>query len=146
VWTDFMYTFFFAHQVCTGSTGHAEVVQVEYDPDTVTYPTLLRAFFKLHDPTTLNRQGADVGTQYRSMIAYHSPAQKDLAEAAMRDAQANFTSPIVTEIVPASVFYPAEDYHQDYFTNNPDQPYCSAVVGPKVKKFRAEFRDLLKQD
>jgi peptide-methionine (S)-S-oxide reductase len=120
-------------QICTGDTGHAEVIQIEFDPAKITYAQILEIFWVAHDPTTLNRQGADTGTQYRSTIMYHSEAQKKTAEESKKKAQANFKSPIVTEIVPISIFYKAEDYHQDYFKNNPNQPYCTAVIGPKLR-------------
>lgn len=120
-------------QICTGETGHAEVIQIEFNPSKITYSQILEIFWVAHDPTTLNRQGADVGTQYRSTIMYHSEAQNKAAEESKKKAQANFKSPIVTEIVPISIFYKAEDYHQDYFKNNPNQPYCAAVIGPKLR-------------
>ena len=132
--------------VCDGTTGHAEVVQVTFDPSVVSYKELLEVFFTIHDPTTLNRQGADVGTQYRSAVFYHTPEQRETAEqtiAEMTAAQV-WDAPIVTEVVPLEKFYPAEDYHQDYFENNPSQPYCRAVVAPKVSKFRKQFLDRLK--
>ncbi|MGE5524445.1 MAG: peptide-methionine (S)-S-oxide reductase MsrA [Rhodospirillaceae bacterium] len=134
-------------EVCTGTTGHAEVVQVTYDPSVVTYRDLLEVFFTIHDPTTLNRQGNDVGTQYRSAIFYHSPEQKRVAEqviAAMQSAGI-WRDPIVTEITPAGAFYPAEGYHQQYFARNPGQPYCRLVVAPKVAKFRSRYLDRLKK-
>ena len=122
-------------QVCTDRTGHAEVVQIEYDPSQVSYEALLRKFFHAHDPTTLNRQGADVGTQYRSIILYSNDQQKQIAEKVKAEAQKDWPDPIVTEIVPLKHFYAAEDYHQDYFAKNPTQGYCRLVVAPKVKKF-----------
>ena len=127
--------------VCTGTTGHAEVVQITYDPAVITFQDLLEIFFTIHDPTTLNRQGADAGTQYRSAIYYHTPAQKAEAEAAIRDLAARnlWDAPIVTEITPLDVFYPAEKYHQHYFARNPGQGYCQSVVAPKVAKARKEF-------
>jgi len=122
-------------QVCTGRTGHAEVVQISYDPTKVTYDQLLDLFWKAHDPTTLNRQGADHGTQYRSIILTSSPEEAAAAEASKKKAQAQFPVPIVTEIVPLTTFYPAEEYHQDYYQNNKDKnPYCRAVITPKLKK------------
>lgn len=132
-------------QVCSGRTGHAEAVRLTYDPAVVSYPELLEVFWRSHDPTTLNRQGADVGTQYRSAIFTHTDRQKELAELYKRklDAAGVFGSPIVTEIVPAATFYPAEPYHQNYFNENPRQPYCRAVVGPKVDKVRQVFRGRL---
>src|SRR5215213_8865998 len=133
-------------QVCTGSTGHAEVVQVTFDPSVVAYREILDVFFATHDPTTLNRQGADVGTQYRSAIFYHSPEQQHVAEERIAELNAAgiWDRPIVTEVVPLPTFYPAEDYHQGYFRNNPGQPYCQAVVNPKVAKFRKRFADKLR--
>jgi len=122
-------------QVCTETTGHAEVIQVEFDPAVVTYGDLLRKFFHAHDPTTLNRQGPDVGTSYRSIILYRDANQKAVAEAVRSEAQKDWPDPIVTEIVPLQAFYRAEDYHQDYFAKNPTQGYCRIVVAPKVKKF-----------
>lgn len=121
-------------QVCTGDTGHAEVVQIEFDPQTVSYEKLLSVFWEAHDPTTLNRQGADVGTQYRSIILYHSDAQRRAAEQSKLAAQGKFARPIVTEIVPLTKFYPAEAYHQDYFRKNPNAPYCQVVIRPKLQK------------
>jgi peptide-methionine (S)-S-oxide reductase len=130
-------------QVCTGTTGHAEVVQVTYDPDVVSYRDLLEVFFTIHDPTTLNRQGNDVGTQYRSAIFYHDEAQKETAESLIAELEeANvWDSPIVTEVAPLGTFYPAEDYHQDYYQNNAYQPYCQFVVRPKLEKFRQKFAE-----
>jgi peptide-methionine (S)-S-oxide reductase len=122
-------------QVCTDQTGHAEVIQVEFDPAKVSYEDLLRKFFQAHDPTTLNRQGADVGTQYRSIILYTSADQKAVAEKVKAEVQSDWPSPVVTEIVPLTKFYPAEDYHQDYFAKNPHAGYCRLVVAPKVEKF-----------
>lgn len=132
-------------EVCTGRTGHAEVIQVTFEPDVVSYETLLEAFFLSHDPTQLNRQGADVGTQYRSVIYYHNATQEMLAKEAkkkLNDEKA-FDNPVVTEISAFETFYEAEDYHQDYYAANPNQPYCSRVVGPKLKKFRKVFTDKL---
>lgn len=128
-------------EVCTGRTGHAEVIQIEFDPEIVSYETLLEAFFLSHDPTQLNRQGADVGTQYRSVIYYHTRSQQMLAEEKKRQLNAThaYESPVVTEISAFDVFYPAEDYHQDYYAANPTQPYCARVVGPKLEKFRKVF-------
>jgi peptide-methionine (S)-S-oxide reductase len=122
-------------EVCTGRTGHAEVIQIQYDPKVVSYDKLLETFWEAHDPTTLNRQGADHGTQYRSIILYNSAAQKAAADKSKAEAQKHFRQPIVTEIVPLKKFYPAEDYHQDYYRANPNQPYCRAVIRPKVEKF-----------
>ena len=132
-------------EVCNGTTGHAEVIQLTYDPDIVSYETLLEAFFLSHDPTQLNRQGADVGTQYRSVIYYHTKSQQMLAEEKKRqlNAQDAYGAPVVTEISAFDVFYPAEDYHQDYYDQNPGNPYCSRVVGPKLEKFRKVFANKL---
>jgi peptide-methionine (S)-S-oxide reductase len=132
-------------QVCTGLTGHAEAVEIEYDPDIVPYEKLLEVFFATHDPTTLNRQGPDQGTQYRSGVFYHDENQQRIAREviAKLNAARVFPGPIVTEVTPASVFYPAEPYHQDYFANNPYQPYCQAMVAPKVAKVRKVFKDIL---
>ncbi len=133
-------------EVCTGQTGHAEVIQLTYDPKKVSYDELLEIFWKTHDPTTLNRQGADVGTQYRSAIFYHNDDQKQLAEKykkKLTEAEV-FDQPIVTEITPASVFYKAEDYHQNYYNLNGDAPYCSMVIQPKVEKFKKVFKEKLK--
>jgi peptide methionine sulfoxide reductase msrA/msrB len=123
-------------EVCTGNTGHAEVSQVKFDPARISYEKILEVFWKIHDPTSLNRQGNDVGTQYRSVIFYHSPEQKAAAEKSRDNLQKTLEDRIVTEITPAAEFYKAEDYHQDYYKNNPDAPYCRAVVAPKVKKVK----------
>ncbi len=133
-------------QICTGNTGHAEVIQITYDPQVVTFPELLEVFWQTHDPTTLNRQGADVGTQYRSAIFYHTPGQKELAEKYKRDLDASgaFNNPIVTEITPIGKFYKAEDYHQNYYNLNSSQPYCSFVITPKLEKLKKVFGDKLK--
>lgn len=133
--------------VCNGNTGHAEVVRVQFDPNVLSYRDLLNVFFAIHDPTTLNRQGADVGTQYRSSIFHHSPGQKETAETLIRELneQKIWDHPIITEVVPISNYYAAEDYHQEYFANNPNQPYCQAVVAPKVSKFRKHFLEMLKK-
>ena len=133
-------------EVCEGTTGHAEVVQITFDPSAVSYKELLEVFFTIHDPTTLNRQGADVGTQYRSAVFHHTPEQRETAEQVIAEMTAArvWDSPIVTEVAPLEKFYPAEDYHQDYFEKNPTQPYCRAVVEPKVSKFRKLFLDRLK--
>jgi len=133
-------------EVCNEVTGHAEVIQVEYDPTAITYSTLLSVFFAVHDPTTLNRQGNDVGTQYRSIILYHTPEQQLLAQQAIQAAQLNEGRTIVTEVVPFDRFYKAEAYHQNYYKNNPFQPYCSFVISPKIKKFKHEFRKILKEE
>jgi peptide-methionine (S)-S-oxide reductase len=122
-------------QVCSETTGHAEVIQVEFDPAVLSYEDLLRKFFRAHDPTTLNRQGGDVGTSYRSIILYRDENQKAIAEKVKAESQKLWPDPIVTEIAPLNAFYKAEDYHQDYFAKNPDQGYCRVVVAPKVKKF-----------
>jgi peptide-methionine (S)-S-oxide reductase len=134
-------------QVCSGSTGHAEVVQVRYDPAKVSYDQLLEVFWKTHDPTTPNRQGADVGTQYRSIILVHDDEQRRVAEDLRRRLEEAkvFDAPIVTEIAPYDRFWPAEDYHQGYFDGNPGQPYCRVVIAPKVEKLEKVFRDRLKR-
>lgn len=134
-------------QVCDGDTGHAEVVQIHFDPNVVAYRDLLNVFFAIHDPTTLNRQGADVGTQYRSAIFYHDEEQKHIAGELIEElnAQKIWDKPIVTEVTKLDKFYAAEDYHQEYFARNPYQPYCMAVVAPKVAKFRKHFLDMLKK-
>lgn len=133
-------------QVCNGTTGHAEVVQVTYNPQEVSFEDLLKIFFTIHDPTTLNRQGYDVGTQYRSAIFYHNSEQKAVAERVIAQVTAEkiWDNPIVTEVSPLTKFYVAEDYHQNYFARNPTQPYCQAVVAPKVSKFRKLFFERLK--
>ncbi len=132
--------------VCTGTTGHAEVVQITYDPAVVSFKDLLDVFFTVHDPTTLNRQGNDVGTQYRSAIYYHTPEQKAIAEAKIAEVNQSglWNKPVVTEVTPIDKFYVAEDYHQEYFANNAYQPYCQVVVAPKVAKFRKHYLDRLK--
>jgi peptide-methionine (S)-S-oxide reductase len=134
------------HDVCSGTTGHVEVVQVTFDPAIIDYRTLLTAFFAIHDPTTKDRQGNDVGTQYRSVIFTHSAEQELVAKMFIAELTAEHTwpAPIVTEVRPAPRFWPAEDYHQDYLANNPRQPYCTAVVAPKVAKLRQVFKDRLK--
>lgn len=133
-------------QVCSGRTGHAEVVQIEYDPSVVSYRDLLEIFFTIHDPTTLNRQGADVGTQYRSAIFTHDEEQQRQAEAIIAELEneSAFPNPIVTEVTALDTFYPAETYHHDYYENNPNQPYCMVVVAPKVAKFRKKFAEMRK--
>jgi peptide-methionine (S)-S-oxide reductase len=133
-------------QVCEGTTGHAEVVQITFDPRQVSFRELLEVFFTIHDPTTLNRQGADVGSQYRSAVFYHSPSQRETAEQTIAELTAArvWDAPIVTEVTPLTEFYTAEDYHQDYFEKNPFQPYCRAVVAPKVAKLRKHFLEKLK--
>jgi peptide-methionine (S)-S-oxide reductase len=133
-------------QVCTGASGHAEVIRMEFDANAVSFKEILQVFFVIHDPTTLNRQGNDVGTQYRSAVFYHSDEQKRVADevvAELTHAKV-FRDPIVTEISAASTFYPAETYHHEYYARNPNQPYCMAVVAPKVAKFRKQFLDRLK--
>jgi peptide-methionine (S)-S-oxide reductase len=132
--------------VCSGETGHAEVLQVAFDPKLITYPELLEVFWQTHDPTTLNRQGNDVGPQYRSAIFYHSEEQRELAEHYKRklDESKAFPASIVTQLAPFTVFYPAEEYHQNYYLDNPGQSYCSFVIRPKVEKFRKAFADKLK--
>ena len=132
--------------VCTGATGHAEVVQVTFDPSVISFRDILQVFFSIHDPTTLNRQGNDVGTQYRSVIFYHSPEQEVIAKeviATLTNDQL-FSSPIVTEVSPTQAFYMAEHYHQEYFVRNPMQPYCAYLIGPKIAKFRKQFEARLK--
>ncbi len=131
-------------QVSSGSTGHAEVVQVTFDPNIISYEALLKIFWLIHDPTTLNRQGNDVGTQYRSVIFYHDEHQKEQAEASLKAFSSKFTKPLVTEIKPLETFYKAEAYHQDYFKNNPNQGYCMFVVSPKVEHFKHEYKDWVK--
>jgi peptide-methionine (S)-S-oxide reductase len=133
-------------EVCTGRTGHAEVVQIRYDPAVVSFTRLLEVFFETHDPTSLNRQGADVGTQYRSVVFYHSEEQRRQAEETIRelDSAGIWNAPIVTKVEPFDTFYSAEDYHQEYYENNPNQGYCRVVILPKVEKFEKVFKDLLK--
>lgn len=133
-------------QVCTGRTGHAEVVQVAYDPATIGYADLLDVFFATHDPTTLNRQGADVGTQYRSVIFTHDDEQRQLAESKIRQLKDEqlFSRPLVTLVEPLTTFWPAEDYHQRYFAGHASQPYCQAVISPKLAKFRQKFAGRLR--
>jgi peptide-methionine (S)-S-oxide reductase len=134
-------------QVCSGRTGHVEVVQVTFDPETISFREILEVFFTIHDPTTLNRQGADVGTQYRSAIFYESPEQQRVANEVIAETNASgiWPSPIVTEVEPLAAFYPAEGYHQNYFERNPYQPYCQMVIAPKVAKARARYLTRLKQ-
>ncbi len=133
-------------QVCTGGTGHAEVVQVTFDPKVISFGDILRIFFTVHDPTTLNRQGADAGTQYRSIILYHNNEQREIAEQVIKEitAEGIWDGQIVTQVVPLEAFYKAEDYHQEYFQNNPAQMYCQMVIAPKVRKFREHYREKLK--
>ena len=133
-------------QVCAGDTGHAEVVRVRFDPGVIDYADLLRIFLTIHDPTTRNRQGADVGNQYRSIILYHSDAQRMAAERVMQEVEARelYADPLVTELVPAAEFWPAEAYHRDYYRQHRSQPYCRIVIDPKVAKLRSTFRDRLR--
>ena len=135
-------------QVCTGGTGHAEVVQITFDPGVISFEELLEVFFTIHDPTTLNRQGADVGTQYRSVIFSHDEEQRATAEAVIQrvEAEGIWDDPIVTEVAPLDVFYRAEAYHQEYFRRNPGQPYCQVVIAPKVAKFRKRYLERLKRE
>ncbi len=134
------------NQVCAGTTGHAEVVQITFDPQVISFRDLLDVFFTIHDPTTLNRQGADVGAQYRSAIFYHSGAQKAAAEEVIREVTAAglWRYPVVTEVTPFTAFYKAEEYHQEYFARNPFQPYCQVVIAPKVAKFREKYLQKLR--
>lgn len=133
-------------QVCSGRTGHAEAVQIEFDPGVISYEKLTEIFFLTHNPTTLNRQGHDVGTQYRSAIFYHDEEQKKIAELVKEQLTKEeiYPDPIVTTIEPFTIFYPAEAYHQNYFARNPDQPYCQAVINPKISHLRQQFQSLLK--
>jgi peptide-methionine (S)-S-oxide reductase len=134
-------------EVCDGTTGHAEVIQIRFDPAEISFKEILQVFLSVHDPTTMNRQGADIGTQYRSAIFYHSDEQKRVAEETIAEVNAEeiYDNPIVTEVTAFDKFYVAEDYHQEYFANNANQPYCAAVVAPKVAKFRKQFVDRLKK-
>ncbi|MDA4130420.1 MAG: peptide-methionine (S)-S-oxide reductase MsrA [Thaumarchaeota archaeon] len=134
-------------EVCSDETGHAEVVQVTFDPSVITYREILQVFFSVHDPTTLNRQGADVGTQYRSVVFYNSPEQRQVAEEVIKEINRTrmWEKPVVTELVPLTEFYKAEEYHQNYFKNNPSQGYCQVVISPKVSKFRKNYFDRLKK-
>lgn len=131
-------------QVCSGTTGHAEVVKITFDPTVISYEALLKIFWLIHDPTTLNRQGNDVGTQYRSVIFYHDEQQKEQAEASIKAFSTKFLKPIVTEVKPLELFFKAEAYHQNYFKNNPNHGYCVFVVSPKVQHFKHEYKDLVK--
>jgi peptide-methionine (S)-S-oxide reductase len=133
--------------VCNGDTGHAEVIRIQFDPSVISFANLLNVFFAIHDPTTLNRQGGDVGAQYRSAVFYHSPEQKAAAEQTISglNVQKIWSSPIVTEVTAVNNYFAAEDYHQEYFARNRNQPYCQAVVAPKVAKFRKHYLDLLKK-
>lgn len=132
-------------RVCSGTTGHAEAVDIEFDPAVISYRTLLELFFAFHDPTTLNRQGGDVGTQYRSAVFYHSPEQEATARALVAELEGErvFADPIVTQVTAAMEFYPAEDYHRNYYANNPAKPYCQVVIAPKVTKLRKRYAELL---
>jgi len=134
-------------EVCSETTGHAEVTRIKFDPGVISFADILRVFFAVHDPTTLNRQGNDIGTSYRSAIFYHSDEQKRTAEEIIKEVTEAgiYDNPIVTEVTKFDKFYPAEDYHQEYFANNPNQPYCAAVVAPKVAKFRKQFVSRLKK-
>ncbi len=134
-------------EVCSGHTGHAEVIQVAFDPEAISFREILEVFFTIHDPTTLNRQGNDVGTQYRSAIFFHSPEQRRLAEGTITNFNREhvWDRPIVTEVTAADTFYPAEDYHQSYYVNNPEQGYCQIVIAPKVAKFRSQYLNKLKR-
>ena len=134
-------------QVCSETTGHAEVAQINFDPNEISFKEILQVFFAVHDPTTLNRQGNDVGSSYRSAIFYHDEKQKQVAEEVIKEVTAEgvYDNPIVTEVTPFGKFYIAENYHQEYFANNPNQPYCAAVVAPKVAKFRQKFVNRLKK-
>ncbi len=135
-------------EVSSGLTGHAEVCQIVFDPEIISFEEILEVFWEVHDPTSLNRQGADIGTQYRSVIFYHSEKQKETAEKSKMhlDASGTYKDRVVTQIVPFKSFYEAEDYHQNYFVNNPNQPYCSVVISPKVKKFKKKNKDKLKKE
>ncbi len=135
-------------QICTGTTGHAEVVQITFDPDIISFKDLLEIFLTIHDPTTVNRQGADVGTQYRSVIFYHTKEQEKVAREVIKEFEVSkiWRAPIVTELAPFKVFYPAEEYHQKYFKRNPDQMYCSVVISPKLAKFRKRYFTKLKKE
>jgi len=133
--------------VCAGTTGHAEVIQIKFDPEAIAFADILRVFFAVHDPTQLNRQGNDIGTSYRSAIFYHDDEQRNTADAVIKEITDDglYDKPIVTEVTALDKFWPAENYHQEYFTNNPNQPYCAAVVAPKVAKFRQKFVSRLKK-
>ena len=131
-------------EICTGLSGHAEVIQITFDPSVVLFEDILHIFFTVHDPTTLNRQGNDSGTQYRSVIYYHSEAQKNTSEKVIKEAQEAWDNPIVTEVTALDKFYKAEDYHQNYFKDNPNQGYCSFIIAPKVKKFREKYKEFLR--
>jgi len=130
--------------ICSGSTGHAEVIQVTFNPDVISYEDLINIFMTSHDPTTLNQQGADRGTQYRSAIFYHDDEQKAITVKVISELMEYFPAPIVTQVVPLDIFYPAEDYHQDYYNSNPDAVYCRVVIDPKIKKLKDKYADQLK--
>lgn len=134
--------------ICSGETGHAEVVHIHYNSEFISFEVLLDIFFAIHDPTTLNRQGHDIGTQYRSVIFYHDEMQRDISKKTIDELnrRQSFNAPIVTELTPAPEFYPAENYHQDYFVNNPRQPYCQAIIAPKLAKFKSRFASQIKAD
>jgi len=132
-------------EVCTGETGHAEVVKIIFDPKLISFRELLKVFFTIHDPTTLNRQGEDIGTQYRSIIIYFNDEQKRIAEEEIKEAEKIWKKPIVTEVVPFKNFYRAEDYHINYYERNPDKPYCRIVIAPKIAKLEKEWKELLKK-
>lgn len=132
-------------QVCTGASGHAEVIEITYDPTIISYGELLEIFWAIHDPTTLNAQGADKGTQYRSVIYYYDETQKEKAQASIKEAQKHWDDPIVTELSSAPEFYPAEEYHQNYYNEHPTQGYCYAVIAPKIEKFMRKFGDKVKK-
>ncbi len=132
-------------EICSGMTGHAEVVQLDFDPRVIDYPTLLKMFFALHDPTQLNRQGNDKGTQYRSVVFYHNEAQRQQTQTMLEQLAPEYDCPLVTELSPATTFYPAEGYHQDYYNENPNQGYCSLLIAPKLAKFSEQFHSRLKQ-
>ena len=135
------------HQVCRGDTGHAEVIKIKFDPDIISYEDIMDIFWHVHDPTTKNRQGNDIGSQYRSIILYKDDEQKEIAEKSLKEADSGdmFRKPVVTEIEPLDDFYEAEDYHRDYFKNNPNQPYCRAIISPKVNHFLRDFPEQVKE-
>ena len=133
-------------EICSGLTGHAEVIQVSFNPEIISYKTILEIFMTTHDPTTLNRQGADVGTQYRSVIFYHNDIQKEIAHKVISELQSYFSNPIVTEISPLTKFFEAEDYHQNYYNQNKEQGYCSFVISPKIQKLKSQHASYLKPD
>lgn len=130
--------------VSSGETNHAEVIQIKFDPKIIDYKDILYIFFKTHDPTTMNRQGNDSGTQYRSVIFYHTDEQKNIATKLKKELQKDYNDPIITQVVPLDNFYPAEGYHQDYFEKNPDKPYCMLIIDPKIQKLRRDFKEYLK--